>query len=132
MIPKVKPEDDIEAAHALIANGTPEAVGYRLLIKPLDASKHLEAKEAERAPTLAAAGFEVKTANQEERETRGSNQGIVVSIGDTAYDRLGKQWVEVGDVVIFHRYAGTRVELPPGSGEFYQFMNDEDIFGRMK
>jgi len=121
----------IEEAYELIAKGTPEARGYRIIVKPLDAVEHLESKEAERFPTLAASGFKAKTAEQQERETRGSDHGIVISVGETAYDRLGKDWCKVGDVIIFHRYAGKRIELPPGSGEFLQFINDEDVFGAM-
>ena len=122
----------LEEAYELIAKGTPKPRGYRILVKPLDAIRQMEAKEAEKYSTLAAGGFEVKTAEQEERETKGSNHGIVIAIGNTAFERLGEPWVEVDDVVIFHRYSGTRVELPPESGDFYQFMNDEDIFGRME
>ncbi len=120
--------EQIEAAHKLIASGKPVAAGYRIVVKPLDSSKYMESREAELHPTLAGAGFEVKTAKQEERETRGSQYGIVDSIGKEAYKRLGEPWVKEGDVIVYHRYSGTRVELPPGSGEFYQFMNDEDVF----
>ena len=122
-------KEQINAAYELLATGMPKAAGYRILIKPLEATKQMEAKEAEKYSHLAAQGFEVKTENQKERETRGIFYGIVVHIGSTAYDRLGEPWAKVGDVVIFHRYTGVRHELPPGSGEFYQFINDEDIHG---
>jgi len=123
---------DQKKAYDLITHGKTEPVGYRLLVKPLDAKREMEARQAEEFPLLAQSGFETKTATQEERESRGMNWAIVVAIGQTAFDRLGAPWVEVGDVVIFHRYSGERTELPPGSGDFYQFVNDEDIFGRMR
>ena len=120
-----------EEAYELIAKGVPKARGYRIIVKPLDAVEQLEAKEAEMFPTLAKSGFKAKTAEQQERESKGSDHGIVISVGNTAYDRLGENWCKVGDVIIFHRYAGKRIELPPGSGEFLQFINDEDVFGAM-
>ena len=125
-------EERLADAYRLLATGRPYAAGYRILIKPLEATKQLEHAEMKKAPTLAAAGFIAKSDSQEERESRGIFYGIVVDIGKTAYDRLGDAWVEEGDVVIFHRYAGVRHELPPGSGEFYQFINDEDIHGVLK
>ena len=125
-------QEQLNKAYETLANGQPHAAGYRLLIKPLDATKQLEAAQAEQFPTLASSGFDAKTETQKERETRGVFYGIVVDIGKTAFDRLGEPWVEEGDVVIFHRYSGVRHELPPGSGEFYVFMNDEDIHGILK
>jgi len=123
----------LDATRALIATGMIQAVGYRVVIKPVDVSLELEQAEAEVAPTLAEAGFEVKSEAQRQREEHGENHGVVIHIGPTAFDRLGGQahWFSEGDTVIFSRYAGTAVEHPPGSGNKYQIMNDEDIFGKI-
>ncbi len=122
------------AARELIADGMIVAAGYRVLIKPIEAIKTLEEAEKEVAPTLHDAGFEVKTENQRQREERGEQHGIVLSIGPIAFEKLGGRasWCDEGDTVVFSRYAGTRVEHPPGSGVFYQIMNDEDVFGVIK
>jgi co-chaperonin GroES (HSP10) len=120
-----------EQAKQLMAKGMLQAAGYRILIKPITVKRTLEAAEIDLAPTLAAKGFESKTENQREKEERGENHGIVLHLGPTAFDRLGTPWCDEGDVVIYSRYAGTRVEHPPGSKNFFQIVNDEDIFGRI-
>lgn len=122
-----------DAARELLATGMLQAIGYRVLIKPIEAIKTLEAAEAELAPTLAEAGFETKSEGQKLREDRGTNHGVVIHMGPKAFDRLGgpEAWCDVGDTVVFSRYAGTRVEHPPGSGVWYQLTNDEDLAGKV-
>lgn len=122
-----------EHAKALMAAGMLQACGYRVVLKPITIVKGLEGHTAEVAPTLAERGFEQRTDKQREKEERGDNHGIVVHIGPTAFERLGGQeaWCSVGDCVVHTRYAGTRVEHPPGSNNFFQIMNDEDIFGKI-
>lgn len=128
-------DEMIEEARDLIAFGTPVAVGYRLLIKPIEATMGLEKSEKEQFSALAAAGFEAKSENQKERESKGSHHGILVDMGDYAFKAAilgGENWIEEGDVVIYDRYTGAEVELPPGSGEVYRFANDESILGKME
>jgi co-chaperonin GroES (HSP10) len=121
------------AARELASNGMIQACGYRVVVKPLEGTMGLEAAQAAQAPHLAEQGFQLKTHTELEREERGENHGVVIHIGPVAFDRLGGRaaWCDEGDVVLFARYAGTRVEHPPGSGIFYQVMNDEDIFGKI-
>ena len=123
----------VYAARELAATGMLVPTGYRVLVKPLEGIKTLEAAEAEVAPTLHEAGFEVKSDAEKRREERGENHGVLIALGAMAYERLGgvENWASQGDVVVFSRYAGTRVEHPRGSGNFYQLMNDEDIFGKV-
>lgn len=118
------------AARQLIANGMIQAAGYRIIVKPIESIVELEAAEAALMPTLAEQGFEVKSSQQKEREERGENHGIVISLGPIAFERHGGRaaWCDEGDTIIFNRYAGTRFEHPPGSKVFYQAMNDEDVF----
>ncbi len=127
--------DQIDKARDLIANGTPVAVGYRLMIKPIEATTGLEQAEKSEFQTLAKSGFEVKTEAQKKRESFGTHHGILISKGDFAFKTEGlgmKDWVQVGDVLIFDRYAGVEVELPPGSGDMFRFTNDESILGKME
>lgn len=127
-------EEELSKARDLIANGAPEAVGYRILIKPIEAVTTLEASEEQKYETLGKAGFEVKTENQKERESKGTYHGLVVHVGDFAYktEQLGgKPWIAVGDVILFDRYAGVEMDLPPGSGDKHRFVNDESVLGKM-
>lgn len=128
-------QDDIDKARDLIAHGTPEAVGYRILIKPIDASTGMEAAEVEKFEHLAKMGFESKTDNEADRQSKGTQHGILVHAGDGAFrgdlEKLGNVWAKEGDVVIFDRYCGVEMELPPGSGEKFRFTNDESILGKM-
>lgn len=128
-------EKMIEEARNLIATGNPVAVGYRLMIKPIDAVTGLESAEKEQYSALAKAGFEAKTKEQKNKESYGSQHGILVSKGEFAFkaDSLGgEDWVDEGDVLIFDRYAGIEIELPPGSGDKYRFTNDESVLGKME
>ena len=128
-------EEMIERAKRTIAKGKPHAAGYRLLIKPIQAEGGLEAAQMKEFEALAQAGFQTKTKEQQERESKGTHHGILVNIGEQAYkeEKLGAEnWVNEGDVVIFDRYAGVEIELPPGSGDLYRFTNDESVLGYME
>lgn len=141
-------EDDIERARDLIANGTPEAVGYKILIKPIDSKTELDKALADKMPTLSKAGFIAKTDSQAERESKGTHHGILCHIAPGAFhfltgdrtgepltheeaERIDKLFPKEGEVVIFDRYCGVEMELPPGSGDKYRFANDEALLGRM-
>lgn len=135
-------EEQLEEIRDALLDAEPEAVGYRLMIRPLPARQGLEAAEMEQFETLNAIAkskgttVATKTDNQESRETHGSDVGIVVNIGSDAYQlgRLGERepWCEVGDVVMFPRYCGHITEVPPGSGIKYHFMTDDDLIGKYK
>ena len=128
-------EEMIDEARDLIAFGNPVAVGYRLMIKPIEATTGLEASEKAEFGALAALDFEVKTEDQKKKESFGTQHGILVSKGDHAFKAaaLGEEdWTSEGDVVIFDRYAGIEIELPPGSGQKFRFTNDESILGKME
>lgn len=128
-------EEDIKQARDLIAHGTPEAVLYRLLIKPIEASTGLEASEESKFQTLGKLGFEAKTAEQASRESKGTHHGILVHVGPGAFkgdiEKFAMKPPREGDVVIFDRYTGCEIELPPGSGNKFRFANDEALLGRM-
>ena len=129
-------DEMIAEARATIAAGEPEAVGYRLMMFTIDATTGLEAAEIDKFETLADAGFVTKTDNQAERESKGSHYGVLLSKGSYAYK--GKEfapdsdWVEEGDLLLFDRYAGVEIEIPPGSGQMMRFTNDEHVLGRMR
>ena len=120
-----------------IDTGTIKARGYRVLIDPIDVTVGLEAAQADKFQTLASAGFVTKSNDQKEREDRGSNYGVVLDIGPDAYKNMRRDidaapWCKIGDVVMFRRYEGARIEFPPGSSEYVIFINDEDVFGSIE
>ncbi len=120
-----------ENAKELMAAGMLQATGYRVLVKPIQIKRTLEAGAAEVAPTLAKKGFIEKSEQEAKRQERGENHGIVLHLGPIAFKRLGEAWCKEGDLVLYTRYAGTRVEHPPGSGNHFQIINDDDIFGKI-
>lgn len=127
-------DDQIESIRDQLADANPVAVGYRLMVKPIPARKGLEAAEGSKFETLAGKGFEVKTNNEQSRETHGSDVGVIVNCGPEAYNsgqlKEADDWAQVGDVVIFPRYCGHICEVPPGSGEKFHFMTDDDLLGK--
>lgn len=122
------------AAQALVSNGMLKPIGYRVMVKPMDGIRVLEAAQAEQFPTLAQLEFETKSEAERKRVQRGENHGVMIAMGRAAYNRLGGRdlWCDVGDLVVFARYNGTFVEHPPESGNVYQVLNDEDIFARIE
>ena len=128
-------DDMVENARKKIAEGKPEAVGYRLMVYTIDALTGMEASQVEKFEHLAAAGFTTKTDDQADRESKGSHYGVLLSKGNHAFKAKelgGESWVEEGDLLIFDRYAGVTIELPPGSGQMIRFTNDESVLGRIK
>lgn len=125
----------MDKARELIAKGEPEALLYRVIVKPIEATTEMEKVEMEKFKELAKSGFQVKTDKQASRETVGAMFGVLVHLSDGAFKDKGERVVgslpEEGDVVIFDRYAGKDIEIPPGSGNTYKFCNDESILGRM-
>ena len=128
-------EDDIKQARDLIAHGDPEAFSYRLIIKPIEAVTTLTKSESQEFPTLAKMEFQDKTETQADKLSTGTHHGILCHIGYGAFQgdlaKFYKVLPKEGDVVIFDRYGGVEMELPPGSGNMYRFMNDETLLGRM-
>ena len=126
-------EKMIDEARQLIAKGTYKAVGYRVLVRAINAVSGLEVAEIERYPNLA--GFEVKTEEQKKKEDNGTQFGIAASVGDGVFKASalgGATPMKEGDTVFFDRYAGVLIEIPPGSGEMYRLMNDESILSVME
>jgi co-chaperonin GroES (HSP10) len=66
---------------------------------------------------------------EEDNET-----GIVVALGEYAYGNFKENWVDVGDIVLFQRYAGKpREEIEKdGSIGYYRILKDVDVIARLK
>jgi chaperonin GroES len=90
-------------------------VGWRVLIKPQ------EVKEVSKG------GIILTTENTKEREQMANTTGIVVAMGDQCYADEPTPWCEVGNKVIFGKYAGL---LYLGKdGLQYRMINDKEITG---
>ena len=68
------------------------------------------------------------------RKQEGVDVGIVAAIGPTAWKDFGDgtPWAEVGQRVVFAKYAGKKVEDPSDVDKFYVALNDEDIIAVLK
>lgn len=114
-------EEVIAKARSIITGNESEAAGYRIKVYCIPADKYYPGGKLEKTP------------EQLERETRGSDKGIIVSIGKGAWkgSHLMKtgDWAKVGQVVLYQNYEGKTEEEPAGSGNYYRFMNDEGIVG---
>lgn len=133
-------DEQLESVRNQLASANPMPVGYRLIIRPLPATEGLEAAEEAQYATLNRIAKEkgttlaTKTDNEKDRQSHGSDVGVVVGVGPDSY-KVGMlkdcdPWVKEGDVVIFKRYCGYCCELPPGSGQQFHFMSDDDIEGK--
>lgn len=92
-------------------------VGWRVLIKPQ------EVKEVSKG------GIILTTEKSKEREQMANTTGIVVAMGDQCYADEPAPWCQVGDKVIFAKYAGLLYLGKDGSS--YRMVNDKDITGTL-
>ena len=77
-------DEMVENARKKIAEGRPEAGGYRLMVFTIDAVTGMEASQVEKFEHLAARGFTPKTDDQADREPKGSHYGVLLSNGNHA------------------------------------------------
>lgn len=102
-----------------------EPCGYRVLVKPFSIT------EIDPAMRKAKQSGLIIPEDHEEirRQQNAVDRGIVKKIGPVAFSELGKN-IEVGDEVVFAKYAGKILE--DTDGEKYIILNDEDIVARIK
>lgn len=94
-----------------------QPTGYRVIVKQEQIEKTTKA------------GIILHSVDEEKRQQKGTMFGTLVAIGPQAWkdERLGsKNWANIGDRVMFNRYAGHRYEQAE-DGSYYHVMNDEDI-----
>ena len=88
----------------------------------------IRTKEVE---TTTESGLVVMTKKQEDREQKGSAQGYVIAMGPTAYDELeGAPWCELGDLVLFERYAGTVPAVDGMDDGRLRVIRDEEVMAK--
>ncbi len=110
-----------------------EALGFRLTIRP----DKVTDSEAEKTKQLAEkAGFILPDAVAEDldgevfRAQASVDQGVVLTIGPTAFGGDTQKWCDVGDYVAYARHAGKWVK-DPDTNENILVLNDEDVICRI-
>ena len=87
--------------------------GHRVLVRPLE----IEEKTA--------SGIILSTAAQKDREDMANTTGLVIEVGDTAFEGSPMPWCRVGDRIVFAKYAGL-VYLGKDNVK-YRVINDENV-----
>jgi co-chaperonin GroES (HSP10) len=106
-----------------------KALGHRLSIRP-DKAENSEAKKtkeaADRIGIVIPEAVNKELDTQYTRERAAVDQGVVLTIGETAFrDFGGNPWCGVGDHIAYARHAGKFV-TDPDTGEDILIINDED------
>lgn len=78
------------------------------------------------------AGGIIMASDMGEKELENLDIGVVVQLGDYAYGNFDENWCDVGDKVLFQRYAGKpREELSEdGKISYYRILKDIDVIGK--
>ena len=87
-------------------------VGHRVLVLPVEIEKKTES----------GIFLPDKVVMMEESA---QTQGTIIAIGDTCWEDEQAPWAEVGDFVMFGKYAGVVYE--GNDGKKYRVLNDRDI-----
>lgn len=100
-----------------------EVCGHRILVKPILLEESDDTYRSAKAAGIILARDNTK------RERESVDRGVVLQIGPTAWqtDSLGgKPWAEVGDTVVYAKFAGKLVQDPETKEELI-CINDEDV-----
>jgi co-chaperonin GroES (HSP10) len=90
-------------------------VGNRVLLLPVEVQK------------TSASGIILATEETSSREQMANTTGVVVAMGDECFADCPTAWCEVGDKVVFAKYAG--LMYLGRDGKQYRMVNDMDITG---
>jgi chaperonin GroES len=92
-------------------------VGWRVLIKPQEVKQ------------MSKGGIILSTDTNKEREQMGNTTGVVVAMGEQCFADELQPWCEIGDKVIFAKYAGLLYLGKDGCQ--YRMINDKDVTGTL-
>lgn len=87
--------------------------GYRLLVLP------------EEVESTTKSGIVIHTGDATKREELAQVDGIVVAMGPTCFSDQPEPWCQVGDRIIFGKYAG--IIRKGNDGKTYRLLNDENV-----
>lgn len=107
-----------------------EALGHRLTVRPdkvKDSDAEKTKQKAEQLGLVIPDKIADELESQATRDRASVDQGIVLTIGKTAFrDFGGEPWCNVGDYIAYARHAGKFVK-DPDTGEDILVINDEDV-----
>jgi len=92
-------------------------VGWRILVKPQ------EIKE------MSESGIVITSGKYKEREQMANTTGIVIAMGKECFADEPAPWCNIGDKIIFAKYAGLLYLGKDGSE--YRMINDKDVTGTL-
>jgi co-chaperonin GroES (HSP10) len=110
-----------------------EALGFRLIIRPdkvQDSEAEKTKKLAEKSGILLHEQTKENLENELTRAQASIDQGVVLSVGPTAFGGDIQKWCDVGDYVAYARHAGRWVK-DPDTDENVLAINDEDVICRI-
>lgn len=87
--------------------------GHRLLVKPIEVEETTQS------------GIIINTKELKDREDAANTTGDVICMGAECFDGYTTRWCEVGDRVIFAKFAG--LLYVGADGVSYRVINDEHI-----
>ncbi len=99
--------------------------GHRITIKPFKLEEVDEVYQRARA-----SGLEIVRPN-EKREDASVDKGTVLEIGPDCWPTSETPWCQVGDTVLFAKFAAKLVE-DPKTGTTIGILNDEDLVAVIK
>ncbi len=101
--------------------------GHRVLIK----QEHYDETD-DVFKSARAAGIEI-VKDKATRYQESVDKGLVVAVGPTAWKDFGSiPWAEVGDIVVYAKLSGQRVEDPEDKNTYFVVVNDEDVVAVLK
>ena len=92
-----------------------EAVGYRLIVE-LDPIEETHG------------GLIQKAVETTQKEKFSRNEGTITDTGEFVYDKYPVRWVNVGDRILFTKFAGEYYEH---EGKEYRIINDLDVLCKL-
>jgi len=92
-----------------------EPMGFRLLVH----TKQIE--------ETSSGGIVIATKKELDREQHGCPQGTIVKMGPTAFKNVDAGTCEVGDVVLFDRYAGSIPHVNGWDDGSWRIIEDEEV-----
>lgn len=99
---------------------------HRILVK----QDKLEEKD-ETYKRATASGIVIPNLDERSREQAAIDTGVVVSMGETAFQDFGaKNPLVIGDYVVFAKHAGKLI-VDPETDEKFVALNDEDVIAKL-
>ena len=99
-----------------------EPVSHRIVVKPFDIMESDAVYKSAKASGIVLSGED-----KLKREQAGVDRGTVIAMGPTVFkDFECPNTINVGDDIVYAKYAGKEVE-DPETKEMFTIINDEDV-----